>query len=88
MKEQVNDMIKGNITDIELNNSIESLCSTIYEKEDRISSINQSLSYHILYDLIMMDEMIEKYKSVTKEELVELGSKLELDFVFLLKGDN
>lgn len=88
MKEQVNDMIKGNITDIELNNSIESLCSSIYEKEDRISSINQSLSYHILYDLIMMDEKIEKYKSVTKEELVELGSKLELDFVFLLKGDN
>ena len=88
MKEQVNDMIKGNITNTELNNSIESLCSSIYEREDKIASINQNLSYHILYDIIMMDELVDKYKSVTKEELIELGSKLELDFVFLLKGDN
>ena len=88
MKNELNEIIKGNITDEEINGAKESLSSSLLKIDDKISGIINSLKSHIIFEIPMHDELREKYNSVTKEEIIKLAKKIELDVTYLLKGEN
>lgn len=88
IKEQMNEMIIGNITDTEIENNKESLCSNLLNIDDNGHSIINQLRSSIIGDLYYYEDMKEKYESVSKEELINLGKKIELDFICLSKGVN
>ena len=87
MIEQVNEIIKGNITSTELDNAIETLISGILDKEDSVIALAQDMASVVLYDRISSDKLKEEYKTVTKEEIINLANKLDLDFIYLFEGD-
>ena len=41
---------------------------------------------HIAYDRILYDEKEKEFLSVTKDEIITLANKLDLDFVYLFGG--
>ncbi len=86
MKEQLKEIKNGNITNDELDNAKKTLDSIILVSFDNISSINNNLGFQILINKPSLDEFLENYKTVTKEEVIELSKKLELDVEYLLKG--
>ena len=88
IKEQVNEMIKGNITEDEINGTKESLYSGLYIIDDNERNIMHNLTGVILDDFYYYKDLEKEYKSVTKEELINLGKKMELDFIHLSKGVN
>ena len=88
IKEQIEEMVKGNITDKEIANSKESLYSRILTTDDNADSILNELSSYVLDDIYYYEDMKEKISSVTKEEIISLAKKLELDFICFSKGVN
>lgn len=86
MKKELEEIITGNITDDELNNAKSTLESGLLMNYDNIGVISNNLKGQVLLDLPSLDELQDVYKSVTKEEVIELSKKLELDVEYLLKG--
>lgn len=86
MKEQLEEIINGNITDEELNNALNTLESGILMNFDNIGVINNNLKGQVLFDLPSLEYLQNEYKTVTKEEIINLSHKLELDVEYLLKG--
>ena len=87
MLEQVDEIKNGNITLDELNNSIKTLISGILDKEDSVMALSQDMASVVLYDRIPSDELKDKYKTVTKDEIINLAKKIDLDFIYLFEGD-
>lgn len=86
MKKELDEIKNGNITDEELENAISSLDSGILVNLDNIGVINDNLKGQILLGLPSLEVYKEKYNTVTKDEVIELSHKLELDVEYLLKG--
>ena len=87
MKNQLNEIMNGNITNEELSGAKETIISSILKSEDRITGIANSLKSNIISGISLNEELKEKIKSVTKEDLINLSRKLELDLTYLLKGE-
>ena len=86
MKNELNEIIIGNITDDELNDAKESIYSGLLKKDDSINGIKDSIIRNVLFNYPLNEELIEKIKDVTKEDIILLASKLQLDVIYLLKG--
>ena len=88
MIKQVEDMKNGNIMLDEINNSKEYYLSRLLTIDDNLYLKVNSLIGNLTYDKLMYDEIEKEYLSVTKEEIVSLANKLELDFIYLFGGEN
>ena len=86
MKEQVEEMKNGNITEMEINNSKEFFVSKLLAVDDSFYMKISNLVGHIAYDRILYDEKEKEFLSVTKDEIITLANKLDLDFVYLFGG--
>ncbi len=86
MKEQLEEIKNGNIKDEELENAINSLESSVLTCFDSIGSLSNNLKGRVLLDLPSLEYYQNEYKTVTKEEVINLSHKLELDVEYLLKG--
>ena len=85
IKEQIKDVQDGNITDKELDIAKESAITALQRALD---SQNGTLSIIIDEELFHIPNNEEDIKKVTKEDIINLSKKLDLDVVFLLKGVN
>ena len=89
MFKQLDLMRKGEITDIEIISSKESLVNDLKEYVDsKIIIARQKLINLIEDDDETIEEAINKIKSVTIEDVVNIAKKIELNFVYLLGGEN
>ncbi len=86
MKRELNEIIKGNITNKELEDSISALESGILMNLDNIGVISNNLKGQVLLGLPSLEEYKDSYKTVTKKEVIELSKKFELEVEYLLKG--
>ena len=86
MKEQVEEMKNGNITEMEINNSKEFFVSKLLAVDDSFYMKISNLVGHTAYDRILYDEKEKEFLSVTKDEIITLANKLDLDFVYLFGG--
>ena len=88
IEKEVNSMLNGNITDKELKEAKETIITSLIARDDIQSSFIGRMIDYALEDLeIDIKEITKNIKSVTKEELVEFGNKLDLNVVYFLKGD-
>ena len=87
MREQLEDIINGKITDEEIENAKESIYSSILKSEDTLAGVSNDLKAHILFDRHQNTVVKKNVEKVTKEEIVSLANKLNLDVIYTLKGD-
>ena len=83
VKEQIEEIKKGNITDKELNIATENALISYERMLDSQNGSLLNLEGEVLYN---EKTDVDKIKNVSKDDIVKLANKLDLDVVFLLKG--
>ena len=87
---QLEDMRKGNITDIEFKSARDSLLADLLEwKDSKVAMAKMKLSNLIAFKDadISIDQMREEIKNVKIEDVTEVANKIEIEKVFLLGGE-
>lgn len=78
---------KGDFTDNELETAKEYIISTNKSLEDNPSMLaDYYMGLRFTPDLLSLDEVSEKVKTVTREDIIEAFSNVELDTVYFLSG--
>lgn len=87
ISKEMNDMVEGNFSSLDVENSKKYYISALDEVEDRP---NQIISSYYAMDLLGVDN-VEKRKEeimkVSKDDIIALAKKIKIDTVFLLGGD-
>lgn len=83
VKEQIEEIKKGNITDKELNIATENALISYERMLDSQNGSLLNLEGEVLYN---EKTDVDKIKNVSKDDIIKLANKLDLDVVFLLKG--
>lgn len=86
IKQAVKEMAKGKISDEELECSKRQLLNSLKMVLDNQSSLINNYTFNTIVGTPLFDELKEKYKCVTKEDIASLAKKLKLNFVYTLKG--
>lgn len=84
---QLEEIKKGNISDLEFTSSIQAITNSyqsFYDDQRYMQSFY--LSEHIAGTNRNIDDVIKAIQSVTKEDVKNVAHKLELDTVYFLKG--
>ncbi|MGI6329728.1 MAG: EF-P 5-aminopentanol modification-associated protein YfmF [Bacilli bacterium] len=88
IKKEIQNIIKGDITEAEINNVKKDIISVIESIED---SPTRTINAYLLKVLLGLDDfsLIKRnYEKVSKEDLIKVGKKIKIDTVHLLcKGD-
>lgn len=85
---QIDDMKSGNITEIELNAAKESIISDIKEwKDSKIALAKQSYISNISGIAYSIEEMIEKIRNVTIDDIAHYANNIEIKVIYLLGGE-
>ncbi len=88
--QQVDEMKKGNISEIEFNSSKESLLADLLDWNDsKIAVAKMKLSNIISFkdENMTIEDMREKVRNVTFEDVVAVAQKVEAEKIFLLGGE-
>lgn len=88
IKEQLEDMKKGNFTDEELQCSIDSAIASLRDvRESKYLSCMFKYSNKIAYKKDMSFEEIEEaYKKITREDIIRVANKIEFTNEFIIGG--
>ncbi len=85
---QLEEIKKGNFSEEDVNNSILSIINSLKGVGDTpLSYINWYYGCFITDEVISPAESIEKYKAVTREQIIAAAESLELDTVYVMKGE-
>ena len=85
---QLEEIKKGNFSEEDVNNSILSIINSLKGVGDTpLSYINWYYGCFINDEVISPAESIEKYKAVTREQIIAAAESLELDTVYVMKGE-
>jgi len=88
IKKEIEDMRLGNISDEEIEDAKANLITAYKSFNDKQSSIiNLYMGQRFLGIVEDIESMIAKIKAVTKEEVVEVANKLELEVTYFLTND-
>lgn len=90
IKEQLDSIKNGDVSEEEISSAIESLVSDILEYKDSNIVLAKIVTINLFYyknNEVGIEEMIKSIKSVTKENIVEISKKIYIDTVYLLGGD-
>ncbi len=88
---QLNDMKNANISEIEFNASKNSIISDLSEwKDSKIAMSKMLLSNLIVYkqNNMSIEDMIEKIKGVTLDDVINVANKIDIEKIFLLGGES
>ena len=84
---QIEQIKLGNFDDDEVNNSILSIINSLKGVGDTTASyINWYYSCLVNKEIIQPADTIERYKAVTREQIIEAAKSLKLDSVYVMKG--
>ena len=86
VKLQMNEMKKGKITDLEIENAKKMYLSSIDEIEE---SQDEIIDSYYMMDLLGVDDIETKKKKmmeVTKKEIISVSKKVHIDTIYLLEG--
>lgn len=87
IKDTLNKMGKGNFSDEDLNNAIQTIISAIEVSEDSNTGIINNYYAQSLVDADNLDIKIKKYSNITKEDVVNIAKKIKMDTIYILEGD-
>ncbi len=84
---QMEDIKKGNISDMEMSAAVLGTVNSINSTSDNPFILDDYyLSRIISGKMITLDELAESIKKVTKEDVMRVAEKIQLDTVYFLKG--
>ena len=87
IKEQIEDMKKGNFTEENIENSKNVIISTIKSiPDEQDTGITYYLGQELSEYKMTFEEYEEEVKKVTKEEVIEFAKKVNMNTVFFLKN--
>ena len=87
MKKTLEGIKNKDISKEELEDNKNAIISTLLKNEDNIYAIVNDMITSVLFNKIDREEFKEKINDVKKEELINLSKKLELDVIYLSKGE-
>jgi len=88
IKEQMDEIKKGNISDYEYDSTIKSIETGMKSLRDsQIRMVDFYLSQTIAGTNDYIDTIIEKCKKVTKEDVIKIANKVSLDTVYFLTAN-
>ena len=88
IKKEIEDMKLGNITDEEVNDAKANLITAYRSFNDKQASIiNLYMAQRFLGVVEDIDTMIKKIQDITKEDVVAVANKLELEITYFLTND-
>ena len=82
----IREMIDGKFTDDELDNAKKVVISSIKVSEDTNGGIINNYLFNELDQLPLYDDRIKEFKTITKEEVMNVAKKLKLNIIYLLSG--
>lgn len=82
------EMQRGDFTDEEIEATKKTLVNGIKTNLDTQTAILDNYLFHNLIDKPLLSTKLKEITTVTKEEIVELASKIKLNTIFLLGGSN
>ncbi len=87
--DQISDMENGNISELELNSSKQSLVNDLLEWNDsKISLAKLAYTNVINNEKITIDELITNMKAVEIEDVVRIAKKVKLQLIYMLGGED
>jgi len=84
----MNEMMKGYFSDEELENAKRSVISSIKMSEDTNGGIINNYLFNDLDNLPLYDERVKEFKTITKEEIMEVAHKIKTNTIYLLRGED
>ncbi|WP_391208756.1 EF-P 5-aminopentanol modification-associated protein YfmF [Psychrobacillus sp. L4] len=85
--EQIKAIQKGDISDLEINQTKSMLKNQLKEALDSArAQIDIYDQYKELNEAFTVEEWVEKWSNVTKEQIQQMASKIEKEFVYFLSG--
>ncbi|WP_335872858.1 EF-P 5-aminopentanol modification-associated protein YfmF [Bacillus sp. 2205SS5-2] len=87
IKEQMQEMINGNFTDGELNQTKAVIRNQLLETIDTSRGIVEVLYHNVVAKAdVKLTDWLESIESITKEEVTEVASKIQMDTIYFLTG--
>ncbi len=86
IKNAVKEMAKGLITEEEITSSKKQLINSLQVITDNQSSLINNYTFNTIVGTPLIQEFQEKYENITPKNLSNLGKKLKLNFIYILKG--
>ena len=90
LEKQITDIKLGDISDEEFNASKQSIISDLKEWNDSkiaLSKMYISNMFATKTNTVTLDEMIERVNKVTKEDIINIAKKVEIEKIFFLGGE-
>ena len=88
IKQEINDIRIGNITDKEIKRSKTNYLEILERSYDSVSQIIALYYQDELFNSGLISERIDKINKVTKEDIIKLSKKINLDIIYLLGGES
>ena len=86
-KKTLQNISKGKFDDKQLESAKETIISSIKASMDSPAGIINTYYAKVLVDSLLFKERIENISKITKEDIMELSKKINLNTLFLLEGD-
>ena len=87
IKEQLEDMKKGNFTDEDIENAKTGIIATIKSiPDEQETQVTYYFGQEVAEHKLEFEEYEEQIKSVTKEEIMDLAKKIKVNTVYFLRN--
>ena len=89
MKKALNDMVKGDISEEEIENAKKLITTSLNMSLDVPARIIDNYVFENLFGLEKIDVRINKYNKVNKKDIVEFAKKIKLNTILCVRdGEN
>ena len=86
IKKSIKDIIRGDISDDELIDAKINMMNALEMLQDNNISILNNYVFQVLYNLPSIEKRKQLIKNVTKEDIINIAKKLQLNTIYCLKG--
>lgn len=84
---QIEDMKKGKFSLENIKNAKEMICSVLKEAYDSPWSIIDNYNRYLYYDADLLETQLDEIKKVSKNDIINVAKKINIDTIYLLRED-
>ena len=91
LENEINKIKDGEISDEEFEASKKSIISDLKEWNDSkiaLSKMFISNLFSLKNDLLTLEQMVDKFEKVTKQDIIDIASKITIEKIYFLGGEN
>lgn len=86
IKKSLNEMVAGKFSEDDIKNVIKSIITSLKTVIDNPSSLTNNYLFHNLTNLPFIQERIDNFNKVTKDEIIELSKKIKMVTIYHLES--